>query len=512
MEKYFLFPGQIYVTKENMIISTLLGSCIAVALTDEKNHVTGLNHYLLPKSSDPSVSNFRYADRAITALVLEMEKLGAQRNLIKAQIFGGASVIQSDLGGGIGTRNIEAAKTILKELNIPIVSESVGGVRGRTIHLNTSNGQVLEVYMKDDSKEDISGFQRVRLSQEIKVLIVDDSATIRTLFEKIFIKAGLKVVGAASDPYQAREMIQKFRPDVLTLDIEMPKMSGVVFLEKVMKHFPLPVVMVSSLQSTGEAALKSLDLGAVEFVHKPSQFDPTLLSQLATSLVEKVRAAAAVNVLKYQAVEKPKLASSSLSTSLRSHKKIEVITVVGNAGSAPSIEKIVQSLAVDTPPVVVCSSTLSAFLPAFIEKIQKKSSLQCVIAENGSFLNMGYVYFAPPNANCTLKKTSAGPQIILNSPKGGELQIPSADELLMSAQEQYKDSIYCILVSGFGSDGMRGVEKIKESGGFILAQNPATTQFPFLSQKSIELGLADLVVAPEQVAASVLDYRSKASL
>ncbi|HPI39405.1 MAG TPA: chemotaxis protein CheB [Pseudobdellovibrionaceae bacterium] len=516
MKKHFLFPGQVFATHEELILSTLLGSCVAVVLQDTKNKVVGMNHYLLGTNPNPSVENNRYADSAIPSLLREMENCGASRKNITAQVFGGGNVIQSDLGGGIGFRNIEVALKLLGELKIPILNQSVGGNRGRTIHLNSTNYEVLEVFVKDEV--DVSGFQKIQDIKGIKVLIVDDSATIRNLFEKIFTKSGLQVVGAANDPYQAREMIQKFKPDVLTLDIEMPKMSGVVFLEKVMAHFPIPVVMVSSLQSTGEAALRSLELGAVEFVHKPSQFDPLILSQLAATLVEKVKAAASVTHLKKRELKKETANINTKNNSpnslqkLARKNKIEIIVLSGNAGSAAPIETIISSLAIDTPPLLICSSTLTAFLPAYIEKIKAKTKIQCSIAKNGEFLLSGRVYFLPPGFNGQIQKTSAGPQVHLIKPQGAEHQVPSADHLFTSASDNYTGGVFAILVSGFGSDGILGVEKVKDQGGYLVVQNPNTAQFPFASQKSIAMGLSDLVLDAEKISDAILDYRSKVSL
>ncbi|MBV2168550.1 MAG: response regulator, partial [Bdellovibrio sp.] len=302
MNTHYLFPGKIAAFKEETVISTLLGSCFAVALHDPTTKVGGLNHYLLPEGMPGERENMRYGAHAIPALIEECVRLGANRQKLQAKIYGGGNVISvSHLGDSIGKRNIETAEQMLGDLGIPILEKNVAGEAARTIKLNTATFDVLHNSSKESSVEkpvDVSGFKPLTVAKGVKVLVVDDSATVRTLFTNIFTKSGLEVVGAAADAYQARELIASKKPDVLTLDIEMPKMSGVMFLEKLMKHHPIPVVMVSSLASSGEAALKSLELGAVEFVHKPSQFDPSVLKDLASMLVDKVRAAASVNVLK----------------------------------------------------------------------------------------------------------------------------------------------------------------------------------------------------------------------
>nr|BFD69062.1 hypothetical protein HAGR004_40840 [Bdellovibrio sp. HAGR004] len=346
MNTHYLFPGKFAAFKEETVISTLLGSCVAVAIYDPTTHIGGLNHYLLPEGMPDERPNARYAVSAIPMLIDECVRLGANRSKLQAKIYGGANVISvSNLGDGIGKRNIEVAEKMLRDMGIPIIEKNVAGESARTIKVNTSNFNVVHNSSKEsgnvDKPVDVSGFKPLSIAKTVKVLIVDDSATVRTLFTNIFAKSGLEVVGAAADAYQAREMILNKKPDVMTLDIEMPKMSGVMFLEKIMKHHPIPTVMVSSLASTGDAALKSLELGAVEFVHKPSQFDPAVLKDLAGMLVDKVKAAASVNVLK-KIRETPALVTDlkNITTDAVKIKKaaeLKVIVLGGNAGSATAL-------------------------------------------------------------------------------------------------------------------------------------------------------------------------------
>lgn len=240
MNTHYLYPGKMAAFKEETIISTLLGSCVAVAIHDPTTKIGGLNHYLLPEGMPDERANTRYGTFAIQMLVDECVRLGANRGKLQAKIYGGGNVISvSSLGEGIGKRNIELAEKMLKDMGIPIIERNVAGESARTIKLNSATFDVLHNSSGQGSTEkpvDVSGFRPLSIAKGVKVLVVDDSATVRTLFTNIFTKSGLEVVGAAADAYQARELILSKKPDVMTLDIEMPKMSGVMFLEKIMKH------------------------------------------------------------------------------------------------------------------------------------------------------------------------------------------------------------------------------------------------------------------------------------
>lgn len=517
MNTHYLFPGKAAAFKEETIISTLLGSCVAVAIHDPTTGIGGLNHYLLPDVMPNESPNTRYGEYAIPFLIDECVRLGANRGKLQAKIYGGGNVISiSSLGEGIGKRNIEIAEQMLKKAGIPILERNVAGESARTIKMNTSNFDVLHHSTNSGATAgerqtvDVSGFRPLSVAKNVKVLIVDDSATVRTLFTNIFTKNGLTVVGAAADAYQARELILQLKPDVMTLDIEMPKMSGVMFLEKIMKHLPIPVVMVSSLASSGEAALRSLELGAVEFVHKPSQFDPVVLKELATSLIEKVRAAASVNVIK-KMKESPQVMEmrSSVTSSKRRAAELKIIVVGGNAGSADSLEKFIKGLAADTPPVVVSCSTVANFASAYVSKLKAGSKVTPVVGKDGDFLRMGHVYFVPAEHHGKIASTPQGPQLKLFKGPPVSSQLPSSDVLFQSAAAAYSKGVYAVLMGGFGSDGVNGLTDVQKMGGASVVQTPDEAQFPYGPQKAIELGVADEVLKADNIAGHLMQYRNQ---
>lgn len=531
MSSHYLYPGKLAAFKEETVISTLLGSCVAVALYDPVAKVGGLNHYLLPEGGPGDRENARYGIDAIRMLVEECVRVGADPKRLQAKVYGGGNVISiAKMGEGIGTRNIEIAQKLLGEMKIPIIDKNVAGESARTIKMNTATFEVVHNTKGEESVNaqvgssaepavaraktvDVSGYKPLTAARTVKVLVVDDSATVRTLFTNIFTKNGLEVVGAAADAYQAREMIVAKKPDVLTLDIEMPKMSGVMFLEKIMAHHPIPVVMVSSLASTGDAALKSLELGAVEFVHKPSQFDPSVLKDLAEMLVTKVRAAASVNILKAMKDRPPviKEISAPVGTS-NTHRKaaeLKVIVVGGNAGSAPALESLITGLAADTPPVVVSCSTVANFGIAYSQKFKGKANVTVVVGKDGDALRMGVVYLIPAEFHGKIQNTAVGPILKLEKGTPVASQLPSSNVLFKSAAQSYGKGVYGVLLGGFGVDGVDGLTEIQSAGGFTVAQSPEEAQFPYAPQTAIAEGVADEIMQANALAKHLMQYRNQ---
>lgn len=519
MKKHYLYPGMVYAAKEETEISTLLGSCVAIALFDKTSGIGGLNHFLLPEVLSSESLSPRYGSVAIPQLISEMKKLGADIDNLQAKVYGGGNVIAIGSGNEtVGARNIDFAFKALEAYRIPILEKNVGGDRGRRICLNSKNFTVTHTFneVTDGDKTtplDLSGRKKLSLSKNVKVLIVDDSAAVRTLFQKVFTAAGLTVVGAATDPFEAREMIIKTKPDVMTLDIEMPKMNGVQFLEKIMKHMPIPTVMVSSLSAQGDAALRSLELGAIEFIHKPSQHDPSVLRDLGETLVEKVRAAASVNILKkIKSLPESKEApvTEAVLGKVRRRSDLKLILAGGNAGSTNAIEDFVASLHLDTPPVVIACSTITTFLPSFIDKLKKKTKIQLNIGKDGDPLRLGSVTFIPAGYHGKIEKNGLGYSLRLDKSAPINSQLPSVGALFQSGAQNSGAECLGILFGGYGSDGVDGLAEIQDKNGVTVVQLPEEATFPFGPQAAITQGVADNILPVAKINSFLFEYRSKA--
>jgi two-component system chemotaxis response regulator CheB len=488
----------------------MLGSCVGVALWDTRLKSGGLNHYLLPEVIGDEKPSPRYGTFAMSALVEAALKAGSKKQDLVARVFGGAAVLGNvSVGQRIGEKNIEMALKVLSDHGIRVVEQNVGGERGRKIAFNTETGEVMHSFAGEGGSIDISGFAQLREARDVKVLIVDDSATVRSIFEKIFTKNGLKVVGCASNPYEAREMIVREKPDVITLDVEMPQMNGVRFLEKVMKHMPIPTVMVSSLNSQGDAALESLRLGALEFVQKPSQYDPEMLRTLGQTLVTKVKAAATANVLKSRPASMTQAVQTVRTARAATPSEVGGIFVSGNTSAPKSLTKMLLGFNGDTPPVVVAVSTICAFLPAFVADLKKTTKIALKIAEDGMLLMKGTVYFVPGDVHGRV--VMQGGSLIMRFEKSGprQGQMPSGDHLLESAAQALGPAAVGIVLSGFGSDGVGGLAKIHGKGGYTIAESPDEAGFPFVPQTAIAEGIVHEVVKSSDIFASLMAYRDR---
>ncbi|OQW49165.1 MAG: hypothetical protein A4S09_03620 [Proteobacteria bacterium SG_bin7] len=511
MKTLYVLPGRLAVSKDPVELTTILGSCVSVVLYDPLAKCAGLNHYLLTKLPQGEVASGRYGECAIPMLIQELERLGASRRNLKAKVYGGGAVLTDvQIGIGVGKKNIDFAFETLANLGIPVVEQNVGGELSRKITINVSDFNVIHRFINQDenSQVDISGRIKLEPIRKVKVGIVDDSATVRSLFQNVFSKHGLDVVGVAADPYQAREMLVKHKPDVITLDIEMPKMNGVVFLEKLMKHMPLPVVMVSSLGSQGEAALRALELGAIEFIHKPSQYDPAVIKQLGETLVEKVKAAASQKVLANRSQKKSdtkvEYAVSGLGI-----QGLKLIAVGGNTGSQDGLKAFLQSLNSDTPPVIVANSTLSSFIEAYIQKIKKNVSVRLSVVKENTHLTSGNVYFAPADNHIVVETQSNNFYAKLRQLPPVNGQKPSSDVLMASIASCERGGALGVLMSGFGRDGVDGLAAMRASGNVTLVEDPDLCAFPYGPQQAINLGIVDYVKSAGDFANTVMEIRNK---
>ena len=370
-----------------------------------------------------------------------------------------------------------------------------------------------QIFGSDEVSQDLSGLQKLHTLQRCRVLIVDDSATVRTLFQKIFTKHGLAVVGTAANAFEARELISRTKPDVITLDIEMPMMSGVAFLEKLMTHFPIPTVMVSSLGSQGEAALKALELGAVEFIQKPSQYDLGELQQLSEDLVAKVRAAANIKLVKRasrstEPESAPVYAPSAVK--LGAATAISVLAISGNSGAQKSLETIFSKLASDSPPVVVACSTVALFLAPWIKELsQKFHHLRFEKAMDGAVIKPGTVYFGSGEAHLKIRKMAANLHLEILSGKAVSSQIPSGTVLFESVATAAPGTGVGILLGGFGVDGVDGLKRLQECKCATVVENPQELSFPFAPQAAINKGYADEVLQAVEISDWILQTRNR---
>jgi len=299
-EKIFLLPGELVVKKKPTEIATLLGSCVAVCLFDTQQRFGGMNHFMLPKAPADAHNMAKYGDYATERLISLMELAGANLKDVEAKIYGGGAVV-GHLGavGNIGEKNIAVAREVISRAGISIVAEDVAGVSGRKIVFRNWCGEVELHYTQK------SGFNRHReekvkeLSRrKIKVLVVDDSPTVRSLLKKgIEQDPDIEVVATAGDAYEARARLLEYDPDVITLDIVMPKMDGITFLKKIMVYRPKPVIIVSTIAPRGSRQqIRADKIGAAAVVDKNELHLYQGLENIRAILCPKIKQVATLTV------------------------------------------------------------------------------------------------------------------------------------------------------------------------------------------------------------------------
>lgn len=300
-KRVFLLPGEIAISKQPAIIATLLGSCVAVCLYNKKLRFGGMNHFMLPSGSGGMLPG-KYGEYATTKLIETMLKADRIKSSIEARVYGGSAVVgHLSAGMNIGKRNIKTAINILKAYEIKIVEKKTGGDTGMKIFFDNYTGEVEHRNIqKSEHAQQLSDKKQEFKKRKIRVLVVDDSVTIRNILSKaLSLDDDIEVIGEAENAFEARSKILELDPDVITLDIIMPKMDGVSFLKKLMLHYPKPVIIVSSVAQKGsKMRFRANDIGAVDVVDKEELNLYQGLETVRKVLALKIKAASTTIVKK----------------------------------------------------------------------------------------------------------------------------------------------------------------------------------------------------------------------
>ena len=341
----------------------------------------------------------------------------------------------------------------------------------------------------------------------IKVLIVDDSPLIRGLLKEVLEQAGdMHVVGAAEDPYQAREMIKLLNPDVLTLDVEMPKMDGISFLRNLMRLRPMPVVMISTLTQQGSPiTLEALELGAVDFIAKPTVNVKQQMSQYAYVVQQKVRVAAGARVRSFKKV-------STVSEPLPSNAQFllnKVIAIGASTGGTEAIKEVLIKMPTNCPAIVITQHIPPVFSTSFAQRMDRTCAINVKEAQHGDKLTAGWAYIAPGGLHLSIKKRGASLYCELDDSEPVNRHKPAVDVLFNSLLECGAKNIVAALLTGMGSDGAKGLLSIKQAGGYTIAQDEFSSVVWGMPKAAVDLGAAHEIVALDKVTQRLLHQTIK---
>jgi two-component system chemotaxis response regulator CheB len=353
--------------------------------------------------------------------------------------------------------------------------------------------------------------------QKIKVLCVDDSALIRSLMTEIInSQPDMTVVATAPDPLVARDLIKQHNPDVLTLDVEMPRMDGLDFLEKLMRLRPMPVVMVSSLTERGsEITLRALELGAVDFVTKPKVGIRDGMLDYSEKLADKIRAAARARVR--QAAPAQHAAAAAGHTGAAAHAatpaplfnnplvSTEKLIIVGaSTGGTEAIREVLVPLPPDAPAVLIAQHMPPGFTKSFAQRLNGLCRITVKEAEHGERVLPGHAYIAPGHAHLLLARSGANYIAHLSDDPPVNRHRPSVDVLFRSAAQHAGKNAVGVILTGMGRDGAAGLLDMRKAGAYTLAQDEASCIVFGMPREAIAMGAADEIASLSEMSRRVM--------
>jgi two-component system, chemotaxis family, protein-glutamate methylesterase/glutaminase len=343
--------------------------------------------------------------------------------------------------------------------------------------------------------------------ERTKVLIVDDSALVRQLLtELISHDPALEVVGAASDPYAAWEKIKSLRPEVLTLDVEMPRMDGLAFLERLMRARPMPVLMVSSLTEKGcENTLRALELGAVDFVTKPKIDIKNGTIGLADEIIAKIKIAARARVRPAQKLgARDEARLSALRTEALARSTQKVVAIGASTGGTEALREVLTALPADSPGIVIVQHMPEHFTRAFAQRLDTLSQIRVQEARDGDRILPGHALIAPGNYHMRVVRSGANYNVEVFMAEPVNRHRPSVDVLFYSCARHLGRNAIGVLMTGMGGDGARGLLAMRQVGARTLAQDEATSVVFGMPKEAIELGAVGEVLALNRIAEAVV--------
>lgn len=349
--------------------------------------------------------------------------------------------------------------------------------------------------------------------KKIRVLVVDDSALVRSLLTEILNKqVDIECIGAANDPLIAREMIRELNPDVITLDIEMPKMDGLEFLSRLMRLRPMPVVMISTLTERGaDVTLRALELGAVDFVAKPRIGLVEGIKELSASIVEKVRIASKAKIHRTVAEKTPIQAVGVKQENIRprqggllSHVSTEKLVCIGaSTGGTEAIKEVLVRMPADAPAIVITQHMPPGFTTSFAARLNSLCQIVVQEASNGQRILPGHAYIAPGGKQFRIERSGANYQCVVEDGEPVNRHKPSVEVLFLSIAQVVGRNAVGIMLTGMGADGAKAMKVMKDAGSYNIVQDEASCIVFGMPREAIQAGAADEILPLTEIADAI---------
>jgi len=338
----------------------------------------------------------------------------------------------------------------------------------------------------------------------IKVLVVDDSAIVRQILSREISRApDIDVVATAPDPYIARDEILRHHPDVMTLDIEMPRMDGLTFLRKIMTHYPIPTIVVSSLTPKGGAmAMEALQIGAVDVIAKPGA--SYTVGDVSAVLIEQIRGASRISFDRISAIRKALESARPAPLSL-TRTTSRILAIGASTGGTVAIETVLRRLPKNCPGTVIVQHMPEKFTTSFADRLNQVCDIEVREARDGDWISEGTALIAPGNFHTIVKRSGARYVVGVRSGPPAYHQRPSVEVLFNSAAKYAGANAVGILLTGMGSDGARGLLAMRQAGAHTIAQDEKTSVVWGMPGEAVKIGAAEKVLALDAVAQEALN-------
>ncbi len=338
----------------------------------------------------------------------------------------------------------------------------------------------------------------------IRVLIVDDSAIVRKIFSEELSKyPDIEVIGVAPDPYVARDKIVSLRPDVITLDIEMPRMDGLTFLKKLMKYYPLPTIIVSSLTSQGgKLTLEAMDIGAVDVIAKPGS--SYSVGDMSAQLAEKIRAASRVNVVRREITDIAESAVDAEPIKALAQTSNKVIAIGASTGGTEALKKVLTKMPPNSPGIVIVQHMPANFTTAFAARLNDICQITVKEAEDNDSVTPGTALLAPGNYHMILRRSGARYYVEVKTGPMVHHQRPAVDILFKSTAKYAGANAIGVILTGMGADGAEGLLEMKQAGASTIAQDEKSCIVFGMPKEAIKLGAADKIVTLDLIASEII--------
>jgi len=342
------------------------------------------------------------------------------------------------------------------------------------------------------------------MGKRIKVLIVDDSAFIRVLLTEILqSEQQIEVVATAEDPFDARDKIKKYRPDVITLDVEMPKMDGITFLKNIMRLRPMPVIMVSTLTQAGaDITIEALEVGAFDFIGKPSTDVKNKLTELADDLIEKVIAAATCNTI---ALEKNESKERSVYQLGKSKGQFDLITIGASTGGTEAIREVITRLPEGLPPIVMAQHIPDTFSTSYSKRLNRESTIEVREIRSSTKLSNGFAYLAPGSHHLKIERQGGDLWAVLDDGEKVNRHKPAVDVLYNSIVDLGIKRCLGIILTGMGKDGAQGLKNLRKIGATTIAQDEATSVVWGMPGAAVAIDAAEHVFPLDKIAQYIVE-------